>query len=118
MFLRSNGKVYGFGSNEHGQLGIGATYYNVQKVPIGIMAERNYGIVKMAAGEHAAYILQSNSNCFGVKSSNDTVCLGRGICYDEDKCLCDEEYSGNNCQYPICYGVDSSKPNVCSGISK
>jgi hypothetical protein len=115
MLLRSNGKVYLFGKNDDGSLGNGEFNNGDSATPISIVPERNYGIFKIACAEGSGYILQSNSNCFGKNSSEENVCSGRGICVDQDKCLCDTQYTGNNCQYPICNGIDSSNPKVCSG---
>jgi len=51
------------------------------------------------------------------QSQADIGCGGteRGTCISTDNCQCNPGYSGNRCQYYVCYGVSSSSGSVCSG---
>jgi hypothetical protein len=60
-------------------------------------------------------ILQSSFNCFGIPSSNPSVCSGNGICTATDQCSCGDYYFGAQCQFAKCFGKDSTDQNVCSG---
>jgi hypothetical protein len=44
-------------------------------------------------------------SCNGKYNGDATVCNGRGVCAEQDKCKCKANYSGNLCQDPFCFGV-------------
>ncbi len=47
-------------------------------------------------------------SCNGVLNNNTNVCSGNGQCLSIDNCICSAKYAGNNCQYPICFGIVST----------
>lgn len=53
------------------------------------------------------------STCFGILSSNSSVCTGRGYCVGLDTCSCRYGYIGSNCQYCATY----DRCGVCNGDS-
>ena len=54
--------------------------------------------------------------CFDLEQENPAVCSGYGICFDEDMCVCDDDYAGSACESPwSCFGVDPTDSGVCSG---
>ncbi len=60
---------------------------------------------------------ERNPICFGVSSTNSTVCSGRGRCTADDQCQCvSSESTGVNCEVDLCFGINSTDPSVCSGF--
>ncbi|EFC39035.1 predicted protein [Naegleria gruberi] len=47
---------------------------------------------------------------------NDTlnVCSGHGQCKSPNNCECTNGFTGENCQTPICFGVNATSLDVCS----
>jgi hypothetical protein len=56
-------------------------------------------------------------SCFGGPSNDPFVCSGNGECLKPNYCLCNQNYTGNNCQFQItyCYGYSSAHFMSCSG---
>jgi len=74
------------------------------------------------------------SVCFGKNSTDPTVCfglsfcvvvniyhiylsyyiLGRGNCSSPNSCDCNSGYTGNQCEFAVCFGKNSSDESVCS----
>ncbi|EFC45190.1 predicted protein [Naegleria gruberi] len=76
-------------------------------------------------------------SCFGIQSSEPLVCSGNGYCAKPNECSCKAGFIGEQCQsgpvylsseidctdsinfficgFPICFGIQSSDPFVCSG---
>lgn len=53
--------------------------------------------------------------CHGYYSTDvANVCSGHGTCLQNGNCVCEMEYGGAQCQYPVCYALDSTHPMVCS----
>jgi hypothetical protein len=57
-----------------------------------------------------------NMFCFGIPSSNSSVCSGRGSCIAPDSCSCQQNYFGTKCEFTTCSGINSNDPRVCSGF--
>jgi hypothetical protein len=70
------------------------------------------GINKIACGVYNSYMV--GSTCFG-KNASSSMCSGRGICTDLDKCSCESKYNGNECQFVYCFQISSGNNSVCSG---
>jgi hypothetical protein len=83
--------VYGFGSNGGGQLGLGAGSSSSVTFPTVIPTLKN--VVQIVAGSVFSLVI---STCD----------------------VTDPGYSGGNCQYPMCYGISSMEPSVCSGLGE
>jgi hypothetical protein len=56
--------------------------------------------------------------CFGEQSNSPYVCRGKGKCIDIDKCVCNKNYEGEDCQITTCGKFNSTDPNSCSGYGK
>ena len=110
-FNLDDGKVYSFGRNDNGQLGQGNSN-NPINYPAPLASE-NYGIFQIACGREHSLILKYTNQCFG--KSDATMCSGRGLCIEENKCSCSKGYYGNECQNYDCFGKNSTDSNVCSG---
>ena len=39
---------------------------------------------------------------------------GNGTCISQDNCVCNTGYTGNQCEIPICYGINATNTLVCS----
>eukprot|EP01080_Neovahlkampfia_damariscottae_P010521 gene10521-3043_t len=117
FILKSNGQLYGFGYNPHGQLGTGSTTPINQIIPIRV-ATTIRGIIDIVGGSYSSFILQSNFICFGKNISDSSICSGRGICFKHDVCNCVNGYFGNECEIANCFGKNSTDLNVCSGNGK
>ena len=54
-------------------------------------------------------------SCGGVAAGDSLVCSGRGVCEDQDVCVCDAGYLGDLCETELmCSGVPATSPDVCS----
>jgi N-acetylneuraminic acid mutarotase len=53
--------------------------------------------------------------CFGYTCDDPDACSGHGICYDYNKCYCDTNYPGTQCNEWECYGIPAGYVYVCSG---
>jgi hypothetical protein len=122
MIMTSNGDVFGFGSNEYSQLGIGTTTVG-EPVAVGINMTliKSYGkVLSLAPGTYHSMMLVGYEGadcktCFGYYSDDARVCSGRGKCVSQDKCACQKGYAGPQCEFIDCFGVLSNETNVCSG---
>jgi hypothetical protein len=68
--------------------------------------------------DELANFVYSKFNCFGIPyNEHEYVCSGHGTCYKWNKCDCDYEYGGSQCQdyVPTCNGIRFDDPFVCSG---
>ncbi|KAL9646280.1 hypothetical protein ABK040_009967 [Willaertia magna] len=61
------------------------------------------------------YVSDITLRCYGIKVTNSSVCGGKGLCSDDDKCDCFEGYFGKECTIPQCNGILSNETGVCSG---
>lgn len=57
-------------------------------------------------------------NCGGYLSGDYRVCSKRGVCLNQDKCDCELEFGGPNCEQFYCFNFLEKDPNVCSGHGK
>jgi len=68
------------------------------------------------------YIRKITTNeitCFGVNHLDSKVCNEHGSCIGNDECSCQTQYTGLQCDIPICFGVNgSATESVCSGFGK
>lgn len=53
-------------------------------------------------------------NCFGFSEHDPQVCSRRGKCVSDDKCECKPQFTGSQCEIPLCFDVPANSPNVCS----
>ena len=54
--------------------------------------------------------------CYGLNSTQSSVCLGRGNCTGLNNCTCPiASFTGPLCQIPVCYGKNATDSTVCSG---
>src|SRR5690606_15928475 len=86
----------------------------------------NQGFIYILAYEYFQENRASNTiwkiaytyECFGKSicknQTFDEICSGNGKCVDKDLCSCNDGYTGNECQFPICFGKSSTDAQVCS----
>ncbi|KAL0484582.1 hypothetical protein AKO1_011621 [Acrasis kona] len=60
-------------------------------------------------------ILEMRPVCFGIDVFNSTTCSSNGACVANDTCVCNKDFSGDNCQFWSCGGVSKNVSSVCSG---
>ena len=62
-------------------------------------------------------VFTNECSCFGIDSSDPSVCSGNGTCISNDNCICDSGWEGDQCNISIyyCDGIIYSDPNVCNG---
>ena len=53
--------------------------------------------------------------CFGIISSDNSSCNGRGLCVANNTCLCNEESYGDECSFYACNGITGDGFGVCTG---
>eukprot|EP01080_Neovahlkampfia_damariscottae_P000904 gene904-9814_t len=111
LFLKSNGKVYGLGSNRYGQI-TGPLAMKGNKYLTELVSTDNFGVLDIAASGDASMFLKSNSTCFGKTNSNSSICSGNGICISYNKCKCYFGSSGNECEITQPSPVPSPVPNA------
>ncbi|EFC41693.1 ATS1 domain-containing protein [Naegleria gruberi] len=63
----------------------------------------------------AAIVTREEYTCFGVNSTDPSVCSSHGHCQSPNSCLCDEGYSGLTCSNYTCNSISPSNSTVCSG---
>ncbi|EFC39096.1 predicted protein [Naegleria gruberi] len=63
------------------------------------------------------FFVNAATTCYGVDSTDPSVCSGNGNCTSKNNCECNDGFSGNKCQTETvkCYGVVDTDPTVCSG---
>jgi hypothetical protein len=75
-------------------------------------------VYKALGSDKSTLFLVSNFTCFGKLSTDSTICSGRGICVNLNKCSCTNFAYGDQCENvsPFkCFGLNATDPNVCSG---
>lgn len=94
-----NQKLYGFGYNTNGALGLGDTAN--KQTPTEITGfTKNFLINNKLHLSNAQHTLYSpDYHCYSKKSSNPSVCSGNGQCSDLNLCICNKGYyySSENC---------------------
>eukprot|EP01080_Neovahlkampfia_damariscottae_P000518 gene518-8031_t len=117
IIVKSTGIAYGFGLNGNGQLGIPGNTKN-QKHP-SILVRSHGPVISVSAKTYSTWMIVDESiSCFGKTSADPTVCNGNGVCASKDICTCDNRYSGLQCEFWSCHGLNTSNPLVCSGIKQ
>ena len=112
LLLTYGGKVYGFGENNDGQLGVGDQ--STKSIPTAMLNE-NFNIIDFSCGDQISFVIQSRHSCYGKSYNDDSICNSRGVCISQNNCSCGNEYSGVQCEFTFCFGKNSSDPTVCSG---
>ncbi|EFC50603.1 basal body protein [Naegleria gruberi] len=59
--------------------------------------------------------LPPSTSCYGKLYTDAAVCSGKGLCMDENSCSCRTGFSGLNCQFNLCFGIDGNSSSVCNG---
>jgi len=108
------GKIFSFGNNAKGQVGVGTSSISRIYTPTSLSA-LNSGISKLACGYEHAVIMKYTTTCYGKSHDNAGICSGNGLCTSTDTCACANGYSGNECATFSCNGIVSTDLNVCSG---
>eukprot|EP01080_Neovahlkampfia_damariscottae_P006368 gene6368-10375_t len=117
LFVTSNqqdsvSSVYSFGRASEGQLGLGG--FTDQGSPTLIGKYSN--IINLASGPFTSAILTKSKLLVFGKNSNGELGLGdKSIRISPEIVICNNGYSGNECEFVTCFGVNSTDPNVCSG---
>eukprot|EP01080_Neovahlkampfia_damariscottae_P004914 gene4915-8503_t len=114
-------KIYSFGDNKYGQLGLGNDEFTSipTEIPFHYLNLTTFPTPNFHFARSIFYQQIHHHDCFGVDSNDNIVCNARGICSKQDFCICDSEISsGVNCEFPKCFGTNFSDPNVCSGQGK
>jgi alpha-tubulin suppressor-like RCC1 family protein len=110
----SSSQLYGWGVNNNGQLSDNSTVTRFQPVLITSYASRTADL--MTAGRFHSLGLFTGQSCFNVLSDDyQSVCSGNGTCYNVDRCKCNAGFSGINCEFTSCSGLNQTASNVCSG---
>jgi hypothetical protein len=52
--------------------------------------------------------------CYGKAAQDDSVCRGHGYCNSTNVCVCNDNYSGEQCQYRSCFGQVENSGKACS----
>jgi alpha-tubulin suppressor-like RCC1 family protein len=81
LALSSNGKVYSWGYNEYGQLGIGQ--YSNQEIPQHVIQLNNISIVKIVCGRYHSLFLASNGDIYGC-GRNSSAQIGNEMKYNSN----------------------------------
>jgi len=91
-------------------LGSGSRFIGIINAHTSITLDTSAVITGKAMAQNAAVTLLGNTltncvevtggsfTCFGVSSTNSTVCGGNGQCINNDTCFCNGGYNGNQCQ--------------------
>lgn len=53
--------------------------------------------------------------CFGINTTDPTVCSTQGACVGNGTCSCNIEYTGLQCEFPLCFNISSNSSSVCGG---
>ncbi len=106
------------GTNSRGQLGDGTTAnYAFPGVIYGGYSNRT--VVGAAVGSSFTYVVyDSSQSCFGYLSDDYFVCGRHGQCISRDTCICENGYSGANCDTWQCNSLNWNDTTVCSGFGK
>lgn len=72
------------------------------------------GLALGANGEIYVSAGQNNAIRILVKSPSSD-CFNNGYYQSNSYCICADGYTGDNCEYAICYGINGSSYDVCSG---
>jgi hypothetical protein len=114
IFLNKFGDPYSFGTNFHGQLGVGDDYIN-SPFPLSINSENK--ISNIFSSRYFSFSTTELYKCNKKEQYNIEVCSGNGNCiYNE--CECHFGFFGKNCEFTSCFEVKSDNSTVCSGNGK
>eukprot|EP01080_Neovahlkampfia_damariscottae_P008338 gene8338-162_t len=111
LLLTNDFKVYAFGSNTAFQIG-NSSLPDVNNYPILIDISKRY--YDIDASYFNSFFFVDNIQCFGIWSTDSTVCSSNGVCASYDNCQCNNGYSGNQCEFTKCFGKNSTDFSVCS----
>ena len=78
------------------------------------MINENYGIIKITAANQFSIVLRSEDACYAKSASDSSICSGNGVCKN-GKCLCENNFSGIQCEFTTCFGKNSTASFICSG---
>jgi hypothetical protein len=103
--LSDEGRLYAFGHNQYGELGIPSVPTNSPtNKPLEVDTSFLGGaeIMKIAAGgRHSLFITGSRTQCFG-KMGVLACSYPKGICVGPNVCQCIPGYIGTECEIPDC----------------
>jgi hypothetical protein len=103
--LSSEGRVYVWGYNQQGQLGLGNVQSTVRPMEINLTEIGAIGVTQVAAGRtHSLILTGEGEECFGKRGV--LACnYPQGECVN-NTCQCFEGFGGDECEIPIytCYG--------------
>eukprot|EP01080_Neovahlkampfia_damariscottae_P008049 gene8049-12511_t len=124
LVVHQNGSVFGCGSNQYGQLGLGdeKDIYSLTKLKASKIF--NVGV----GNEHGHCSHDNPGKCiceegYAGKHCNVKLCPFPGIpvyCSDfgncmNSTCICQEGYVGDTCETPVCAGLNATQNDVCMG---
>ncbi|EFC35194.1 predicted protein, partial [Naegleria gruberi] len=85
-------------------------------LPTGILVVSDVEIYIADAKNGRIRLLSTKQTvCYDVDASENSACNGNGLCFDTDTCVCQQGWSGANCNITSCSGVSSNDNSVCSG---
>ncbi len=61
--------------------------------------------------------LAPEATCFGVASNSSMACSSQGTCNDNNVCSCYPNYTGSNCEIPVCFGMLATDAAVCNFLN-
>jgi len=79
-------------------------------------AQLHYPTGVAVSSTDSVYIADYSNNAIRiVVNSTSSQCFNSGYYLSGGYCICSRGYTGELCQYGICFGLNSSIPDVCSG---
>jgi alpha-tubulin suppressor-like RCC1 family protein len=96
MILTEDGKVYAWGRNNNGQLGIGNTASQYKPVEINLSSIGRVAYIS-AGGSHSVFVTGDPITCFN-KTGALACSYPNGECIGMDTCKCTPFYEGKECE--------------------
>eukprot|EP01080_Neovahlkampfia_damariscottae_P012452 gene12452-6203_t len=107
--------VYSFGRATEGQLGLGGFTDQGNPTVVGTYED----LIQIISGTFSSAILTKRKMLVFGKNQNGELGLGDKENKNVPTVLfCNNGYSGNDCEFPTCYGVNSTVSTVCSGAGQ
>lgn len=87
---------------------------DIIRLPQRVNTLSGMNVVKSASGAFHSLMIVHNY-CFETSYVDPKACSANGFCVGQNKCVCNKDWMGSNCNQTTCFDFHSTNSSVCSG---